>query len=175
MTIPACIGCGAMNVWGTCEDGCAEERLDLVDAAEHDAMLAAADTAERRAAALRPAVAAVADGHAAARDAARAALGAAPQATPALGEPAAVVTTWWCPRCSGLEAPQPCIGVCIRRPVEWVPEGAYAAARARAAAAVEAERAMADVLRLAAYVTPRAGRADQSRAALAARARLLVR
>jgi hypothetical protein len=36
LTVPTCIGCGAMSRPGTCETGCAEHKLVLIRAAALD-------------------------------------------------------------------------------------------------------------------------------------------
>ena len=172
--VAACIGCGAMSRPGSCELGCGpEERLDLVPAGEHDELVALAEACHAGARRLHDVVrsltgAAPADPQAAYRDLqlrARAALRDQP-ASPALPEPAHVSTTWWCPGCGGVDAPQPCIGVCVWRRVEWVAAERYEEARERARRALDEERHLRSLLRRAATATPRPGQWERSWRAL---------
>ena len=178
--VPTCIGCGAMSRPGACELGCGEERkLELVDAHVCDELEEAAAAARARCIALRAVTRRLAEDEPADWEAAYHSVQAearvalrehpAPQAAP--DEPAHVATTWWCPRCGGIDAPQPCIGVCVWRPVEWVRAERYAAARTRADTARESERRLRSVLRTVATVTPRAGQWEQSWRALEGQAR----
>jgi len=150
-----------------------EERFDLVPADEHDELVAWAEACDARADALRAAVRplttpAPADAEQAYRALQRAAREALHEHAPvALPERASVATTWWCPDCGGLEAPQPCIGICVWRPVEWVAAARYDEARAEAEVAGVQEAALRSLLRRAATVTPRAGRWVASWTALA--------
>jgi hypothetical protein len=167
ITAPRCIGCGAIETWGTCESGCCEERLDLVTAVEYDETVAASEASARRIAALRDAVRAVAalsrDGGDdaerwdRARRVARAAL-ERHRAPAADLEAPEVVTTWTCPDCLAVSAPQPCIGVCIRRPVDWVPAADHAAAGQELDRRTALERDLRGALTLVAFVAPRDGR-----------------
>jgi hypothetical protein len=148
--------------------------LELVPAAEHDWLTKATEASERRAAALRAIVRPLTGGPPADAETAyralqrdsRAALGELP-AAPALPASAQAFTTWWCPRCGGIDAPQPCLGVCVWRPVEWVAAERYEEARERAAAAFAQEHALRARLRRAANVTPRAGQWQRCWEALA--------
>jgi hypothetical protein len=164
VTVPTCIGCGAMEVWGTCEGSCSEHKLELVSAAEFDELEAARSAARERVGPLRLVAEALAgtepdpDGW---QTAYRATQGAAlaalshHQRPDDLDERAEHVTTWWCAECGGVEAPQPCLGVCIWRRADWVNRTMYELARSRAAAERDVERALVRVLRRAASVTPR--------------------
>ena len=42
LTIPACIGCGAMRQDQTCPVACAERRVELVNAGDYDRLAASA-------------------------------------------------------------------------------------------------------------------------------------
>ena len=174
VTVAACVGCGAMNQPGSCELGCgAEERLDLVPAEEHDELVAWVQASHARAEGLRVAVGRLtahpADAECAYRAlqaAARTALSEQP-APPAAPAPARVSTTWWCPRCGGVDAPQPCLGICVWRPFEWVAAEDYERARSQLRAALAEERGLRELLRRAATITPRAGWWEHGWAALA--------
>jgi hypothetical protein len=85
--------------------------------------------------------------------------------------PSDPVTAWWCSMCGGIEAPQPCIGVCIRRPAEWVNRTAYDRERDAAQADRERERRLRDLLRRVAFITPRSGQWRQTWHVLQAEAR----
>ena len=54
--MPTCIGCGAMERWGTCDTACSEHRLELVSAAEFDALEVERSEVRARAGAYRPIV-----------------------------------------------------------------------------------------------------------------------
>ena len=178
--MPTCIGCGAMERWGTCDTACSEHRLDLVSAADFDALEADISAVRARAAACRPVVETLAgiepgpDGwQAAYRASQRAALAVLSRhkSHDDSDERAEHVTTWWCAECGGIDAPQPCLGVCIWRPAEWVNRTGYEAARSRAAGERDVERAMVGVLRRVAFVTPREGHWERNWRALHADAR----
>jgi hypothetical protein len=67
--------------------------------------------------------------------------------------------------------PQPCIGVCIWRPAEWVNVAVYEGAYALAEPSLRAARSLSRLLARVAAVTPRPGQAQQNRQALQAQAR----
>jgi hypothetical protein len=178
LTLPTCIGCGAMSKFGTCETGCSEHKLELVRAAAHDALMSlqaqtetAIDGFRRVTERLRD-ESPVAGGHERAyrsvqRDA-RAALHHHPDRRshdPGWG-PAESATTWWCPQCGGIDAPQPCLGICVWRPVEWVNRNEYDRERDRALAARAHENELRDLVRLIATVTPRDGGWERTWSAL---------
>ena len=137
LSIPTCLGCGAMSLPGTCETGCAEHKLVLVRAATLRELTDAEHAIMAAIRALQPPVEELlqstfdASGDAAYRawqSRALAALRTAP-ATRELGkmleEPTEPAITWWCDRCSGVDAPQPCLGICVWKPVDWVNERIY--------------------------------------------------
>jgi hypothetical protein len=86
-------------------------------------------------------------------------------------EPAEHVTTWWCAESGGIDAPQPCLGVCIWCPADWVNRAVYEAERSRAAGERDAERALVRVLRCVASVTPLDDQWERNWLALQAEAR----
>jgi hypothetical protein len=173
--VTACIGCGSIGHGGTCELGCGvEQRFDLVPAEEHDELIAWTRACHARAAVLRAVVRPLtaqsppADAERAYRELQRAARSALDEHEPvALAPRAPVSTTWWCPQCGGVEAPQPCIGVCVWRPVEWIAAARYGEARAEADRALGAEGALLALARRAVTVTPRPGQWERGWAALA--------
>jgi hypothetical protein len=180
LTIPACIGCGAMRADASCPGPCAERPAELVSAADYDLLAAAMAAGRARRHGLGLVVAELARteprpgewraAYQAMQQAARSALRAGPAAAdrrPAAG----TVTVWRCQHCGGLDAPQPCIGVCIWRPASWVSAPAYAAAHRQATADLAAERSLAGLLGRLAFATPRDGRWEQGWRALQAQAR----
>ena len=170
ITVNQCIGCGAIETPQPCLGGCHEHRLDLVPADEHRALLAAVDAYEALLAARRRLLADVErssladDEWAELRARARATLH-----TPPLPEPALELTTWECD-CGHIEAPQPCIGICVRPARAMVPAEDHRALMTRATAlASEAER-LAPALRQLAWTTPRSDHRDDTATALRAAA-----
>jgi hypothetical protein len=81
-------------------------------------------------------------------------------------EPAEPPTTWWCPACRGSDAPQPCLGICIWRNVEWVSSSEYERERERALFERGEELRLRQLLRRVASITPRAGRWEDTWQAL---------
>ena len=174
-----------MSQFGTCERGCTEQKLELVPAGQYDRLTALAADARLRAQAFRLVA-----------ETARARVIRAPTnvRTPTgrssrlhaslcadiqndhaqdqdCDEAAEVATTWWCAGCGGIDAPQPCLGICIWRRVEWVNAARYEHERTRALAERETEQRLRLLLRLVASVTPRDGQWQPGWSALAARAR----
>jgi len=187
LVIPTCVGCGSMGITGTCEQGCREERLDVVGADSFDRVVADTERSRAAASALRAVAAEMAaeesaaegmtakgtaaDGMAASDSAAEgaedryrrlqaaalAALRAHPRSTFEVEEPRAE-TVWYCRRCGGIDAPQPCLGICVWERVEWVDVESWQRACERRDAAVAVEASLRRLLHLAAFVTPRDGR-----------------
>jgi hypothetical protein len=169
-----------------CGGNCSEHKLELVPAVDHDALLTAADAARSRAARF----AAVARDLAEAdiehddpdgvlrrgRDHARRVLREAPAPPPEDVAAATAVTGWWCARCGNVDLPQPCIGVCVWQPAEWVSLALYERDVRWARPYLDAARVLGAVVTRVALVTPRAGQgrrnwealSDQARVALAA-------
>ncbi len=167
LVVPTCIGCGAMRWLGTCEDGCHEERLELVrgDAydeltavragarASADAFLAVAEELAWR----QPPASRYESAYRSVQDQARAALRRFPESHEwdnVLQGPAEPATTSWCAECGGIEAPQPCLEVCIWRSVEWVSSTSYQQQRERALSELSIESRLRGLLRRIASVTP---------------------
>jgi hypothetical protein len=82
------------------------------------------------------------------------------------------VTVWRCQDCGGVDAPQPCIDVCIWGPADWVDAASYESERSRAAVDREVERSLAGLLRRFAFTTPRNGQWERSWRAFQSQARL---
>src|SRR5689334_21893187 len=94
-----------------CLGTCIDRRLDLVGAAEHAAAMAAVSALEAALAQRRTLLAHLA--RSADWEALRAPARAALRFRSDLS-PGATVTAWACDSCGRIEAPQPCIGVCVR-------------------------------------------------------------
>lgn len=180
LIVPTCIGCGAMGEYGTCETGCTERKLELVRAAASDALCELSRRAARHADAFR----AVAEDllvdepapearYRSLQARARARLAEHPDTghDEEWAEPSEPAVTWWCEACGGIDAPQPCLGVCVWRPVEWVSRAVYEQARERAFAERARERRLRQLLRQIVAVSPRAGHSAETWRAFAARAR----
>lgn len=163
VTVQRCIGCGAISTPEVCLGACADRRLDLVEAAEHSAAVAAAAAleaclAERRR--VLEEVTAAGDWEAL-RSRARAAL-----RTPPVPEPAPALTTWACDTCGRIEAPQECIGVCIRPAQDMVAAEEHRAAIAHAGELAGALARLERPLRLLAWTKPRPKHSEDTALAL---------
>ena len=89
--------------------------------------------------------------------------------------PAETVIVWRCQDCGGVDAPQPCIDVCIWGPADWVDAASYESQRSRAAVDREVEQSLAGLLRRFAFATPRDGQWERSWRAFQSQARLALR
>ncbi len=184
LTIPACIGCGAMRKDETCPVPCAERRVELVRGGDYDRLAAAAAACRARVRGLQAVAGELArtepapgEWQAAYRALQQAARSALRRFGPPRGSPddpfsaAPAVVVWRCPDCGGVDAPQPCIGVCVWRPAQWVNAASYEAERCRALADRQAERSLTALLRMLAFTTPRTGQWERNWRALQSRAR----
>ena len=171
MTVLRCIGCGMIETPQPCLGTCVDRRLELVGSDDHAAAVAALEELELALAERQTLVARLArtDAVEALRAAARAALRS--PADPPAGE---VITTWACDSCGRIEAPQPCIGVCVRPETQMVPAPQHHAVLERAAEARRGLDRLAPPLRQLAWSTPRPGRADEYRRAVRAGARVAL-
>lgn len=185
VTVLTCIGCGAMGREARCEGDCSERKLVLVSAADYDELVRAGHAAEAIAGRLAPAVRAYADAPARAGDARDALLtlrdgsrlvlrGTAPDERRFGMVPPATVTGWWCTKCRTVDLPQPCLGVCVWRPAEWVNLAVYERELVPAEAALRAAASLRGFLTLAAAVTPRAGEWQRNLDALREQARAVL-
>ena len=183
LIIPACIGCGAMRQDETCPVACAERKAELVSAADYDRLAAVAAAGRARVSGLRAVAAELAraepapgeweNAYQTLQQSARSALRQfrpPPSGPDDPFSPARTVTVWRCPDCGGVDAPQPCIGICIWRPAQWVDAASYQEARSRALADRDAERSLAGLLRRLAFTTPHAGQWQRSWRALQSQA-----
>lgn len=171
----------------TCPGECSERRIELVRGGDYDQLTRAAAACRARIRGLRPVVAELArtrpgpgewtSTYEGLQQAARSALrdfepSAAGQDDPlSAADNADTVVVWRCRDCGGLDAPQPCIGVCIWRPAAWVDVTSEDSVRSRAVEDREAERLLAGLLGRLAFATPRAGQWERSLRALQRQAR----
>lgn len=181
VTVLTCVGCGAMGREERCDSSCSEHKLVLVRAVDYDELLRAAHSARDRASRLASVVRAVAEakGHPLdaqdavlrLRDGARRTLRSggyeefgADWASPA------TITGWWCAGCGNVDMPQPCIGVCVWRPAQWVSLALYERQLRVADPSLCAARSLRRFLARAATVTPHAGQWQRNWEALQAQA-----
>jgi hypothetical protein len=171
-----------------CPGDCSERRLELVHGSDYDQLTKAAAACRARIGALRPVVAELARtepgpgewkaAYEALQQSARSALRSIAPAPAGRDDdllPAAdAVVVWRCQNCGGLDAPQPCIDVCIWRPAVWVDATWHESARSAAAADREVERSLAGLLGRLAFATPRAGHWEQGLRALQQQARRVL-
>jgi hypothetical protein len=165
VTVLTCIGCGAMGREQRCVN-CSEHKLELVSATDYEQMLTAAGDARDRAEQLAPTVRHFAEiapeavmdtDRALLRERAREVLQRAPHVLDAPDSAVDSVTGWWCAECGNVDLPQPCIGVCVWRPAEWINLGLYEQQRRLAEPWWRADRALSAFLSRARSVTPRPG------------------
>jgi hypothetical protein len=174
LTVATCIGCGARSRGGECPDGCADVALDLVDVADLVDAAERVEALEARAAALGELVLIVAADApfvwAEVRERARAAI-----RLPVPPEPdVAMIEAWGCPRCGRIDAPQPCLGVCVRRPRAVADVSEYRRFAARSEQLAAEDRTLTGLARLLATVTPRPGQEESTVLAVRSRARELL-
>jgi hypothetical protein len=98
-------------------------------------------------------------------------LGPDPAREPTRIEPTVV---WRCPDCGGLEAPQPCIDVCIWGSAEWVDASAFRREYTRAVRERELGETLASLVRRFASVTPRTHRWEPNLDAFCSQAQRLL-
>ena len=84
------------------------------------------------------------------------------------------MTAWQCIGCGRIEGPQPCIGVCQDRKVEFVYASELDAALGELALVRSRLEGLAAVVRQLAVTTPRNGEWERSYRALQARARRVL-
>ncbi len=179
-TMWSCIGCGAMGTDQPCLGPCDDHALDLVRGVEHDAVVARVTETRERSRPLLELVRELAETHdepayLALRERARAALhGAGEPAEPAEAVAAEPFRAWLCTGCGRVEAPQACLGVCLRHPEEVVRADRHAEALARAADADRDAGALRALVRRLAWTTPRDGHGDETVAAMREAALALI-
>ena len=189
LSIPGCIGCGAMRQYESCAGACRERRLELVSGGDYDELTAAAAACRVRIEGLWAVVGELArtelgpgEWRVAYEALQRSARSALRRSGPADGggddellSPAETVIVWRCQDCGGVDAPQECIDVCIWGPADWVDAASYESERSRAAVDREVEQSLAGLLRRFASATPRDGQWERSWRAFQSQARLAPR
>jgi hypothetical protein len=173
-----------MRRFGTCDGACGERKLELVPAVQYDVLAALGSSVRVRSEAFvavaeelashPPGAAECEAAYRSLQDAARITLRRHPEIDAHhvdWDEPVEIATTWWCAVCGGIDAPQPCLGICVWRPVEWVNSTRYSEERACALAQLDTERRLRRLLRRIAFVTPRAGQWERCWRLLEAHAR----
>jgi hypothetical protein len=176
LSIPGCIGCGAMRQYESCAGACRERRLELVGGGDYDELTAAAAACRGRIEGLQAVVAELArtepgpgEWRAAYEALQQSARSALRRVRPAAGSrddellpPAETVIVWRCQDCGGLDVPQECIDVCIWGPADWVDADSYESERSQATVYREVEQSLAGLLRRFAFATPRDGQWERS-------------
>jgi hypothetical protein len=171
LTIQTCVGCGSMREFESCVGTCRERKLELVSGGDYDELATAAAAWRIRIRELLPVVEKLVSAeprqpdwrglYESLRERTRLVLRAAGQSARAAFDEAAssaeTTVVWRCPDCGGLEATQPCIGVCIWRPLDWVEACVFESERAQVLRDVELERSLFVLLTRFARVTPRDG------------------
>lgn len=187
--IPTCAGCGAMREFESCTGSCSQERkVELVSGGEYDTLIVASAARRDRIRAFmavvdelalsNPGLGELRVAYEVLREAARSVLRrfgpAARSASDDSLASAETVVVWRCPECGGLDAPQPCIDVCIWRRVDWVEADGYESERARTVLERELERSLSGLLGRLAFATPRAGAWERNWRTLRSQAQLAV-
>ncbi|MGZ4288966.1 MAG: hypothetical protein ACXVW5_32955 [Solirubrobacteraceae bacterium] len=177
-----------MREFESCPGICRERKLELVRRDEYDEVADAAAACRFRIGALLPVVdelASVAprrgewrERYESVRQRGRMALRAAGHPTRETVDDEAwsaeTTVVWRCPDCGGLDAAQPCIGVCIWRPLEWVAAGAFETERAQALRDLELEHSLFTLVARFARVTPRDGEWERNWRAFQRQARIVM-
>jgi hypothetical protein len=157
-----------MGQFGTCAGGCGEQKLELVPAGQYDRVAALASSAHLRAEAFgavaqelasrQPGAEECEAAYRSLQDVARITLRRNPELEVLdvdWDEPVEFATTWWCAECGGIDAPQPCLAICVWRPVELVNRAIYLQEREVALAERDNERRYRKLARRVASVTHR--------------------
>ncbi len=105
---------------------------------------------------------------------ARTALRRFPRMTEDAGSAVAVEPAWMCADCGGVDAPKPCLEMCIWMPVDWVEGRVYRRERERALAQQTIESRWRALLRRLISVTPREGQAVRCWRAFRAEAQAML-
>jgi hypothetical protein len=176
-----------MREFATCDGICREQKLELVSGGDYEELATAGAQARCRIQELLPLVAELAGPvspgpdsparYEALRERARLVVhdtGLPVREDGAATVSAATVVVWRCPDCGGLEETQPCIGVCIWRPADWVSLDAFESTRAQALQDIESERVLLGLVTRFAWVRPRDGEWEQNWRAFHAQARLAL-
>lgn len=184
LTLWRCIGCGAMGNSEPCAGTCEFRRLEIVSADEYAELLESFTTVTEQAETLAVVAQEIAAlvGNSSdhervyrrlqirAREilrlAQRGELSRQLVVTPA----DEYATVWLCGTCGQVEAPQSCLGVCIRRNGEFVRADHYAELAARFAAQLCTARQLRSLVQQLAWVAPHAGQWERACRTFQARA-----
>ena len=174
LPVATCIGCGARSHSAECREGCSDLPLDLVDVDDLVAIATRVEALEGRVAALREVIGALASDESvdwpAVQAGARAAVRMAVPPEPELS----VIPAWGCPRCGRIDAPQPCLGICVRRPGLVADVVEYREFAAQAARLATEEQPLSTLAHMVAGVRARPGYEEQTVQTLRSRARALL-
>jgi hypothetical protein len=174
LPVATCIGCGARSHSAECPEGCTDLPLDLVDVDDLAALAARTEAVETRLAALLELTHTL-GGEApitwtAVRERARAALRLRVPAEPEVE----IIEGWGCPTCGRIDAPQQCLGICVRRAGMVADAHEYRALATRSERVATADRALSALARIVAGLRPRPGREELTTATIRSRARELL-
>jgi hypothetical protein len=189
LTLWRCIGCGAMGNAEQCTGACAYQKLYVVSAEEHAELLENFAAIKRQEQCLEAVVQDIAalteershpesayrDLQTSARTLFRSldheALSSQNLSVP--DDERAIV--WSCATCGQVEAPQPCLGICIRRNGDFLRASDHDELAARAEVAQVRARELAALVRQFVWVAPHAGQWDAARRAFQEKAiKLLI-
>jgi hypothetical protein len=180
LTLWQCIGCGAMGSADECRGTCAFRKLELVTAQQHADLLENYLAATEQTGRLRTLVREIAAGSENGAHFERAYPGLQKRARELLqlvrqdeihaARADERATVWLCTSCGQVEAPQECLGVCIRRNGEFVRSEDHDATAAQADAAQREAHDLISLLRQLAWATPRSGQWERTRQSFRSRA-----
>ena len=174
LPVATCIGCGARSHEAQCADGCTDLPLDLVDVDDLVTIATRAEALEERVTELREVARMLVEDDrvdwTAVQERARAAVLIAVPEAPEVD----VIEGWGCPRCGRVDAPQQCLGICIRRPGLVADVAEYREYAAQAQRSAEVDRTLSAFAHLVGGVHPRPGQEQQTVESLKARARALL-
>jgi hypothetical protein len=189
LTLWRCVGCGAMGNAEQCTGACAYQKLYVVSAEEHAELLENFATIKRQAQCLEAVVrdiAALAEERIHPESAYRDLQTSARTLFRSLDHEAissqimrvpdderAIV--WSCTTCGQVEAPQPCLGICIRRNGDFLRASDHDELAARVEVTRVRARELAALVRQFVWVAPHAGQWDAARRAFQEKAiKLLI-
>lgn len=171
LTLWRCIGCGAMGSVEQCTGSCAYQKLDVIGAEDHTELLDDFATIKTQAQSLEAVVRQIAalgeehrdyerayrDLRKSARTLVRSLDHGAISAQNRIAPEDERATVWLCTTCGQVEAPQPCLGICIRRNGDFVRASDHDELAAGVEFAQKGAREMAALVHQFAWVTPHAG------------------
>jgi hypothetical protein len=176
LTLWRCIGCGAMGNSEPCTGTCAFRKLEIASADEYAELLEGFATIAEQAERLAVVVQEIAVLGGSSNDhehdyrslqiRARETLRLVQQGESSrklIVTPAdEYATVWLCGTCGQIEAPQSCLGVCIRRNGEFLRADHYAELAARIEAQLRKAHELRSLVLQLAWVAPRAGQWEQA-------------